>query len=146
PKSSCAVCEEITFARTCPSASITAAQVSSQLVSSARMLMWLPSHGARVGHVLERPQPRGGGAPHHEGVLAVVLVVAAPGAGGAKALALVQVDGDGVRAANLEREASALVADARVELGEQARGQADALAMQVDGDVHHVPDGVVARA
>ncbi len=43
--------------------------------------------------------------------------------GGAEALALVQVDRDGVGAAHLEREARVLVADALVQLGEQRRGE-----------------------
>src|SRR6202007_3033047 len=88
----------------------------------------------------------GGRAPHHWRVLAVVLVVAAANAGGAKALALVQVDGDGVGAPDLEREARAVVANARIELSEQPRSKPFALMAQVDSDVHHVPDGVVARA
>ena len=51
----------------------------------------------------------------------------------------------------LERRTSSvkralLVVDLRVELGEQRRGQPPALVVAVDGDVHHVPDGVVARA
>ncbi len=66
--------------------------------------------------------------------------------GRAEALALVEVDRDGVRAAHLEREARVRVADLRVQLGEQRRGEALALVIEVDGDVHHVPDGVVARA
>ncbi len=54
------------------------------------------SHGPGVGHVLQRAEASGGRAPHHERVLAVVLVVATADAGGAEALALVEVDGDGV--------------------------------------------------
>ena len=39
-----------------------------------------------------------------------------------------------------------VVADALVQLGEQRRGEPLALLVDVDGDVHHVPDRVVARA
>ena len=41
---------------------------------------------------------------------------------------------------------SARVIDAGIQLGEQSRGDARALAIEVDGNVHDVPDGVVARA
>ena len=64
----------------------------------------------------------GRGAPHHEGVLAVVLVVAAAQPGGAKALAFVQPDREAVGAAHLERVAGRVVIDTPVELGEQAPG------------------------
>ena len=58
---------------------------------------------AGVGHVRERPFERRGRAPHHERVLAVVLVVAPAHARRAEALALVQVDRDA-----LERRTSSV--------------------------------------
>ena len=51
-----------------------------------------------------------------------------------------------VGAAHLQRVARLLVADARVELAEQRRGDPLAAALGIDGDVHDVPDGLVARA
>src|SRR5205085_9814226 len=125
PNSSCTTCEEITFERRRPSPASTAAQVSSQLVSSARIMpaVWGESCGPRVGHVVQRAREGRGRSPHHERVLAVVLVIAAAHACGAEALALVQVDRDRVRAPDLEREAGIVVADTLVELGEQQRGE-----------------------
>src|SRR6185312_1387741 len=158
PKRSWTPCEEIALERTVPRAgSRTAAQVSSQLLSSARIapagagsLIGHPlldvSYEARVGHVVERARQRGGRAPHDERVLAVVLVVAPAQAGGTEALAFVEVDRAEVGAAYLQREARVLLADARVELGEQRRGHSAAAVIGVDGDVHDVPHGLVARA
>ena len=47
---------------------------------------------------------------------------------------------------HLEREARAVVADALEQLDQQRGGDADAAHVGIDGDVHHVPDRVVARA
>src|ERR1700691_2319406 len=56
------------------------------------------------------------------------------------------MDGDAVGPAYLEREAGLAVTDALVQVGQQRRGDPLALLIVVDGYVHHVPDGVVARA
>src|SRR5687767_15245055 len=83
-----------------PSRSTTAAQVSSQLVSRARItaaaLAWLGGRRSRGGAVRHR-------APHDERVLAVVVVVGAAAAGGAEVEPLVQPDGGLVRGADFER-------------------------------------------
>ena len=47
---------------------------------------------------------------------------------------------------HLQREARVVVADALEQLEQQRRGDADAAHVGVDGDVHHVPDRVIARA
>ena len=84
-------------------------------------------------------------APHDHRVLAVVGVVPAAHAGRAEAELLVQHDRARVRLAHLERDLR-IVADPLEQRGDQRGGDAAAPAVRVDGDVHHVPDRVVARA
>src|SRR5919204_6984663 len=142
-------CEEMTLARISPSWVTTAAQVSSQLVSMARIIVRESSGGGDgpgIRQVVRRAVEGGRGAPLDEGVLAVVLVVAAAQAGGAEAEALVEGDRAGVRVADLEREARLRIPDALEQLGQEARGHAGAAVVGVDGHVHDVPDGVVAGA
>ncbi len=99
-----------------------------------------------IRHIVQRTRQRRRRAPHHQRVLAVVLVVAATHPRGAEPFALVEVDRHGVGAAHLQREARLWVVDLLVELGQHRRGQALALVIEVDGDVHDVPDRVIARA
>jgi hypothetical protein len=56
------------------------------------------------------------------------------------------MDGDAVGAAYLQRKAGLAVTDALVQVCQQRGGDTLALVLVVDGDVHHVPDGVIARA
>ena len=93
-----------------PSAVITAAHVSSQLVSIARITRRL---GARDGVA---------GAPHDHRVLAGVAVVARPGAGRAEAEALVERDRAGVRGAHLERVLAASRRPRSIIASSSARG------------------------
>src|SRR5580692_1413590 len=115
---------------------------------------WSPARGwskrsrppIGVGDVAERAFERGRRAPHHERILAVVLVVAAAHSGRAEALSFIEMDGDAVGPPYLQRKAGLAVADALIQLREQRRGDPLALMIAVDRDVHDVPDGVVARA
>ena len=102
--------------------------------------------GAGLGTSSYVPASVDGRAPHDHGVLAVVGVVAPAAAGGTKAVALVQGDRADVGLAHLEREARARVVDALDERQQQRRRDPAAAQLGVDGDVHDVPDGVVARA
>src|SRR5215212_10271375 len=83
-----------------PSSPTTAAQVSSQLVSIARITAagtpWLGVPRSRGGAFPHSP-------PHDERVLAVVVVVGTAAARGPEAEALIQADGGLVRRAHLER-------------------------------------------
>src|SRR5438270_11275878 len=98
--------EEMTFARTSPSVPSSAAQVSSQLVSRARITGWSAGPcGIGVGDVRARSGQRRRRAPHDQGVLAVVLVIAAAQARGAKADLLVQRDRRAIGGPDLEGEA-----------------------------------------
>src|SRR3954462_10847474 len=103
---------EMTFARISPPCVTTAAHVSSQLVSIARITARAAAAGpggargrarAGGGDVVGRAVQRRRRAPHDEGVLAVVLVVAAAQSGGAEAEALVELDRRPVRLAGLRR-------------------------------------------
>ena len=102
--------------------------------------------GSAAGTSSRRPSQRRRRAPHDQRVLAVVLVVAPAHAGDAEAVALVERDRRLVGAAHLERELGAR----RRRAGRAAASSAEAMpwrrSVGVDGDVHHVPDGVVARA
>ena len=102
--------------------------------------------GRRARHVLERPPQRRGRAPHDQRVLAVVLVVAPPHAGGAEAEALIQRDRALVGGPHLERELRARVVDPLDQRRQQRGCDAAPAAARVDRDVHQVPDRVVARA
>src|SRR5918997_4037301 len=126
-----------------PPRSTTAAQVSSQLVSRARItaaaLAWLGAPRSRGRAIRHR-------TPHYERVLAVVVVVGAAAPGGAEVEALVQPYGGLVRGADLERVLLVrLVGHVEQPLEERA---GDPLAEEgvVHRDVHDVPDGVVPRA
>src|SRR4051794_41014934 len=141
PKPSWAfACEEITLLRM-RGPRRTAAQVSSQEVSIASSTARLnPSTWGR------RPQvPPPSVHPHDQGVLAVVVVVAGADAGGAEAEALVHADRAPVGDADLERERQR-----PPRLGDQPphqlAGDAAAACLGGDGDVHQVPDLVVAGA
>src|SRR5207248_1521402 len=96
-------CEEMTLERIRPP-SVRAAQVSSQDVSSAKIMRgaWsLIGSGTKAGcHRLLQP--------HDQGVLAVVVVVAAADARGAKAELLVHLDRLSVGHPHLERERRAV--------------------------------------
>ena len=135
PKRACAAaCEEITLERIA-APSTTAAQVSSQEVSIARINASLAS---RLGDAeLE---------PHDQGVLAVVVVVAAAVAGGAEAEALVHRDRRAVGDPDLEREAGVGARPPRTGARISSVAMPCAAALGGDGDVHQVPDVGVARA
>src|SRR4051794_20522217 len=131
PKPSWALaCEEITLLRM-RAPSRTAAQVSSQEVSIASSKLGLN----QVTSV----------QPHDQGVLAVVVVVARTDPGGAEAEAFVHADRALVGDADLERERQL-----PLRLGDQTPhqppGDAAAAVLRRDGDVHQVPDLVVAGA
>ncbi len=88
--------------RISPAPVTTAAQVSSREVSipedeggsvGGHRSHRAPQQADRVGDVVQRALQGRGRAPHDQGVLAVVLVVAAAQAGSAEAVALVQRDG-----------------------------------------------------
>src|SRR4051812_30810147 len=117
----------MTFERMSPAAVTTAAQVSSQLVSRPRITARSAADGAlaggRVGvrDVVQQAVAGGGGAPHDERVLPVVLVVAAARAGAAEPVALVEVDRRVVGLPDLERVLRVLPR-LREQLREQRRG------------------------
>src|SRR5258705_2591259 len=100
----------MTLAQISPSAVTSAAHVSAQLVSMPRINA--RSTDADVGNVVEAADERRGRAPHDHGVLAVVLVVARPAAGGREAQPLVEPDGGVVGRPDLERDAGVVSPDA----------------------------------
>ena len=96
----------------------------------------------------QRIKPRPGTGrfePHDQGVLAVVVVVAAAVAGAPKAEPLVHRDRAVVRGADLERVAGVGAGLVEQPL-EQPPGDPLAAAVGADRDVHQVPDVRVARA
>ena len=115
----------------------TAAQVSSQEVSIASSMV-RPS----AGHV----SPATSVQPHDQRVLAVVVVVAGTDAGGAEAEAFVHADRAVVGDAHLERERQLAARPPRSGRRSSCAGDAAAAVVGGDGDVHQVPDLVVAGA
>src|ERR671933_246281 len=122
----------MTLDRIDPAASTTAAQVSSQLVSSARITGGSDVDAGGAGQVVERAVQGSRRAPHDEGVLAVVLVVATAQPGGAEPEAFVEGDRLAVGAAHLERVLGVGVVDAVQEARDQLGGDAAAALGGVD--------------
>src|SRR4051794_38101409 len=100
-------CDEMTFARMRPWRSTTAAQVSSQLVSMARIMggSWASAElrRHRVGDVVQVAGERSRGAPHDDRVLAVVLVVPASQPRRAEGEALVERERAAIGRPDLQR-------------------------------------------
>src|SRR3954453_9997962 len=131
PKPSWAfACEEMTLLRI-RGPSRTGGQVASQEGS--------------IASSTSSPSPTTSVQPHNHGVLAVVVVVARADAGGAEPEALVHPDRAGVGPPDLELERQL-----PLRLGDQPPqqlpGDAGAAVLGRDGDVHQVPDLVVAGA